>query len=167
MPERDYVTEPFKVTFSGTVPFDTLYKTIHKWFTQTYKYDSFDEKEHKTLKTPQGKNLFFKWQSKRIMTDYIIYVIDLEVVIKNMVEVKRKESNEKCYKGDYTFTFSGFIMKDYEDTWSRYAFVKFMREVYDKFLIGSKMIGFEKELLSDMNKLRAELKAFLNLQKTG
>ena len=166
MPERDYVTDPVKIQFAGVVPFDTLYKTMSSWILKRYQYNALKELEHKTIKKAEGKDLALKWQAVRKVTDYVVYVIEIDMVVKDMVQVKRKGSNEKCYKGDFTFTFNGFLMKDYEERWAKSAIMKFMREVSDKYLTGDKFAQYEKELASEIQKLKGEVKAFLNVQKT-
>ncbi|MEK6903542.1 MAG: hypothetical protein AABW64_02765 [Nanoarchaeota archaeon] len=167
MPEKDYVTEPLKLSFSGVVAFDTLYKTLVNWLRKRNHYEEFEEKMHKTVRTEDGKKkLIFSWQAKKPVTDYVMNIIEIEANITNMQEVKKKGSTEKWYKGEYNFTFFGYLLKDYEDRWSRNALWKFLREVSDKYMSGSKFKEYEAELLADIRKLRAEVKAFLDLQKT-
>lgn len=163
MPERDYVTEPIKLGFSGVADFDTIYKLLHKWF-KKYKY-KFIEKEHKTTKTSYGKNLFFKWAADKKVTDYIKFLIEIELIVSNMVDVKKKGSSKKLCDGDFEFVFMCSIEKDYEDTWAKNAILKFMREVFDKFVTESKTKAFEKEVLEETRKLISEIKSYLDIQR--
>lgn len=167
MPERDYVTDPLKIKFSGSIPFDTLYKMLHNWLTKRNRYEEFEERLHKTVRGEEGnKKVLFSWIAKKAVTDYVMDVIEIDVAIDDMVEVKKKDSTEKWYRGDYTFNIVGYLMKDYEDRWSRNAVWKFLREVSDKYMTGSKMKEYEEELLAEIRKLRIEIKAFLDVQKT-
>ena len=43
--------------------------------------------------------------------------------------------------------------------------VKFTREVFDKYVTESKMKAFEREIIKDRDKLIAEIRAFLEVQK--
>jgi len=165
MPERDYVTEPLKLSFSGAVDFDTLYKIVRNWCTKIHGYTLFEEKEHKSIRTSKGKDLAFKWVGKRVITDYIMYVIEINLNIDNVIDVKGKKG--MLCQGDFNFVFSGYLFKDYEDTWAKNAVLKFVREAHDKYITGGKMQKYEKELLKDIEDLRTEVKAFLNIRKTA
>tara|TARA_Y100000310_G_scaffold344346_2_gene456613 strand:- start:15825 stop:16328 length:504 start_codon:yes stop_codon:yes gene_type:complete len=167
MGEKDYVTDPLKLSFSGTVPFDVLYKTMNNWVLKRYKYDMLKELEHNTVKKKEGKDLFIKWRAFRKITDYVTYTIEIELKISDMVEVKRKGSSKKWYKGKFDFLFNAYVLKDYEDRWSKHALTKFMRELSDRFLTGSKFDEYEAELLGELQKFIAEIKAFLGVQKVA
>ena len=166
MPERDFVTEPIKVAYSGVVAFDDLYKRIYSWFSELYGYD-FIEKEHTSKRKGKGKQVVFKWEGQKLATDYVMFFFTVDVKIDNMVEVKKKGSTKKLYQGDFTFVFAGHMQKDYEQSWTKNALMKFMREVNDRYIAKSRMKKLENELLDDIHKLKNEVKAFLNLQKTA
>lgn len=164
MPERDFVGEPIKYGFSGIIPIDDLYKAVYKWF-KLYSYTTVTEKEHKTIQLVEGKNYTFLWSASKKVSDYIKYVLDIEVKAKGLKEVKTEEAKKKYYKGDINFTFIAYLEKDYEEHYGKNPVTKFMREVYDKYVTESKLKTFEKELANERDKLINEIKAFLNVQK--
>ena len=161
MPERDYVDQTLEVKHKGVFNFDELYKTLAKWL-KMYKY-TIQENEYKDYKE-DGKNMVYvKWEAPKKVTDYIKYVIEVELTVNDYREVIVEK--KKNLEGQVTLRFSGFLLKDYEETWSRKGLMKFMREVYDKFMIGSKLAAMEKELRDDLYKLVNEVKSYLNLTK--
>ncbi len=163
MPERDYVADVLKVSYTGTFDFDGLYKTLYQWF-KKYGYN-FRESDYKEYKEGGGKRLQVKWGAKRKVSDYVKYVIEVGLQIDKMQDVAVK--NRKRINGELSITITGFIEKDYEETWSRTSFLKFLREAYDAFVMGNRMQAMQDELLKDLQAFRTEVKAFLNMQKIG
>ena len=163
MPERDYVADVLKVSYTGIFDFDGLYKTLYQWF-KKYGYN-FRESDYKEYKERGERKLQVKWGAKRKVSDYAKYVIEVVLQLDKMQDVIVK--NRKRINGDLSITMAGFIEKDYEETWSRTSFLKFLREAYDAFVMGSKIQAMQDELSKDLQAFRTEVKAFLNLQKIG
>lgn len=163
MAERDFVGDVIKYSFSGIIPIDDLYKAIQKW-AKLYGYKII-EKEHKTIAGTEKRDHVFTWTIDKKVTDYIKYDMDVEVKVKNLKEVKTKGSKKKYYQGNIDFSFSAYLNKDYEDVYGKNPLIKFTREVFDKYVTESKMKAFEKELTKERDKLIAEIRAFLEVQK--
>ncbi len=163
MGEKDFVGEVIRYSFSGILPVDDLYKAIQKW-TKLYGYKVI-EKEHKTSAGIDKNDYVFLWIIEKKVTDYVKYAIDTEVKVKNLKEVKTKEGKKKYYKGDIFFSFSAYLNKDYEDAHGKNPTIKFMREVYDKYVTDGKMKILEKGLARERDKLIAEIRAFLEVQR--
>lgn len=159
MPERDYVEETLTVAHSGVFDFNSLYQAMKKWFKQ-YKYN-LQELDYKDRKEDGIRKLKIKWQAKRKISDYVRYVIQTTLEINNFSDVLVEK--KKRAKGDLKITSQAYLEKDYEETWYRSSFIKFMREVYDKFAQGSQFDAMEKELKQEVNKLVHEIKVHLNL----
>ncbi len=163
MPERDYIGDTFEVSYRGVFDFDGLYKVLHQWFKkQGYWFREVDYKEYK-----EGgvQKLFVKWRGMKRMTDYVRYIIEVNLQLDGMMEVVVK--NTKRMSGGLSVKVVGYLEKDYEETWARAKLAKFLREAYDQFVGGSKMQEMRDELYKDMQMFRNDVKAFLNLQKMG
>lgn len=163
MSERDFVADVLQVTYQGVFDFDGLYKALYRWF-QKYRY-GFKENDYKEFKEGGVKKLSLKWSASRRVTDYIRYVFEVGLSVDKMQDVMVK--NKKKMSGSVTLNIAAYIEKDYEEQWSNTKMMKFIREVYDRFVTGSKIQAMQKELLGEMNALRAEMKSFLDLQKVG
>ena len=163
MAERDFIGDIVKYSFSGIIPIDDLYKAMQKW-ARIYNYKVI-EKENKTQADTDKKSHVFTWTLERKITDYVRYKIDVDIKAKNLKEVKVKNAKRKYYQGSIDFTFSAYLEKDYEDSYGKNPLVKFTREVYDKYVTESKMKRFEREITKDRDKLIAEIRAFLEVQK--
>ena len=161
MPERDYVGDTLEIGYRGVFDFDGLYKTLSRWFKQ-HGYD-FRELDYKEYKEDGVQKLQVKWGGMKKMTDYAKYMIEVTLMLDGMTEVLVK--NKKRLSGGLSIKIAGYIEKDYEETWSRTKIVKFLREAYDQFIVGSKMREMRDELTKDMQMFRNEVKTFLNLRK--
>ena len=163
MPERDFIADVLQVSYHGVFDFDGLYKALYRWF-QIYRYN-FKENDYKEYKDGGVKKLSIKWAANRKVIDYALYTFEVGLQLDNMQEVVVK--NKKKMSGSVTLNIAAYIEKDYEERWSNTKLMKFIREVYDRFVTGSKMQSMQQELLGEMNALRTEMKSFLDLQKVG
>ena len=161
MTERDYAEETLTVAHAGVFDFEVLYLQLKKWFKQ-YKYKLL-ELEYKDRREDGIRKVLIKWQAKKKMNDYVKYAIETDLVIDNFEEVMANK--RKRAKGDLKISFAAHLEKDYEETWYRSSFSKFIGEVYDKFAQGAQFAAMEKELKRDMHALVIEIKTYLNLIK--
>jgi hypothetical protein len=165
MSQRDYVVMKMPVIQTEVaMDLDEFYKTLHQWFSSN-GYD-FQETEYKERRE-EGKNIKIKWYAEKKMDDYVKYVIETEFNIQNIedVVVKKRDKKIKVVKCNAEVDFVAYLLKDYEDVWTKGAFVKFYREFYDRFIIGSRLGKQENELKEDVDKIVNEIKSFLNLHR--
>jgi len=161
MPERDYVCDILKVRYTGICDFKKLYQAMIKWFNQ-YDYD-FQELDYKEYKEDGKRNLFVRWQADKPMNEYVRYYIQIEATLLDMKDVMVHK--KKRLRTELSMEFCGYLAKDYEESWYRSSILKFIRECYDKFAIGSQLKIMEKELKDEVYKIMNEVKSYLNLQK--
>jgi hypothetical protein len=163
MPEREFVEDIMEIQHTGVLDFDGLYKSLAGWF-KKQRYN-FAELDYKEFRERGGHHLHIKWEGKRMVTDYVKYVIEVTLQLNNFTDVKVK--GRQRVNGEVKMKIIGFLEKDYEDRWSKKSWIKFIREVYDKFVGGSHLKEMQEELRGEMRLLRGDMKAFLNLQKVG
>ncbi len=163
MPERDFVADVLTVGYKGVLDFDGLYKTLSQWFKQ-FRYN-LKELDYKEYREGGVRKLAVKWEAKKTVTDYIKYAMEINLQLDHFADVMVK--NRKRISGDLTIRIAAYLEKDYEETWSRKAWMKFLREAYDRFVLGSKMKEMQAELAQEMKMFKTEIKSFLNLQKIG
>ena len=72
------------------------------------------------------------------------------------------ETNSSC-AGKISFPV-GTTVKDYENNWEKNAFAKFMRGVYDRYIIKSRIDQFEEKLHIETDEFLSQVKAFLALE---
>ncbi len=163
MPERDYVDQDFKVSFTGLFDSERLYQQLYAWF----KKHGFTWKEvdYKDVKEGGTRKVMIKWQADKPANDYILYRIETDLVLSGLADVlvgKKKKS-----QGTVSLKFVAYLVADYEDEWKKGALLKFLREVYDKFVMGSRHAQFKNDLKEEVRNLVDEIKTYLQLTKVG
>src|SRR3989338_7331815 len=144
MSQKDYVTDELKVKQKAIFRLDELYKSLTFWF-KNYEY-ALDKKE---------------------VNEYIRFVIEMDFLIVGVedVEIEQDGLKSKANKGEIEMKINAYLLKDYEDNWSKNAFMTFLRETYDKFIIRSRIESYEDDLYSETYKFVNEIKAFLELHR--
>ena len=164
MAQKDFVASAIKVKQRGIFDLDELYLLLYKWF-ELYGYD-FQEEEYRDIEKEGKKNLEIRWYAEKKIDDYIKFVMKISMMIVGLEEVELEEEGikRKSKKGTIEIRFDAYLLKDYEDRWQGSA-IKFLREVYDKFIIKGRIESLEEELHDNLYKFIDELKAFLNMHK--
>lgn len=166
MTEKEVVAKELKIKQKAVFDMGELYQVMFRWFSQ-HNYD-FQEKQYMEKKNPDGgKNLEIKWIATRKINDYVKYQIDIIFKMVNLVEVEVEVDGRKTnkHKANSEIEFNATLMKNYENKWDKNAFLRFIREVYDMYIIRSRMEDYKAELYSEIYELIDEVKAFLNMYK--
>lgn len=164
MPQMDFVAKGIKIKVKSVFDLSELYKLLYRWF-ETHGYD-FQELEYRESLEAGGKSLEIRWYAEKKMDDYIKFVIkpSFFVVGLEKVEIEREGEKESTNKGEVEQRFDAYLLKDYDSKWEG-PFLRFLRTVYDKFLIKSRIEGYEGQLHEELYTLLNEAKAFLNLHR--
>lgn len=163
MPQRDYVAQGVKVKQKSVFSLDELYSVLYHWF-ELHTYD-FQEQEYRDEVTPNGHNLEITWYAEKKIDDYIKFVIEVSFLVLGYqtVEIEKEGGiKQKTGKGEVEVQMSSYLEKDYEDRWKG-TFSLFLRELYDKYIIKSRIEALEGNLHDELYKFIDEIKAFLNL----
>ncbi len=112
-----------------------------------------------------GKEIQLKWEGGRRVTDYFKFVIKVEWHILGMTDavIERDGKQEKTNKGEIKLSISADLVKDYEDNWDKKPMIKFMRGIYDKYIIRTTIDNYEDLLKSDFKEYISQVKSFLEL----
>lgn len=140
-----------------------LYNLIMNWFNDR-GYDVFEKKYAEKLKD-EGKKIDTKWQCYRPITDYFKFefVIKFDITGMSDVTIERDGKKEKTNKGDLKFNIEANLMKDYEARWENKPFWKFLRGVYDNYVLRTTNDEYADKLLNEATELINEVKAFLEI----
>jgi len=163
MTERDKVTEE-KVKRSGIFDFKETYQFVHRWLTD----EDYDVEEEKYLEevTGDSKKVEIRWVATKKISDYFKNEIKLawRVVGLQKVEVEKNGKREKMDKGSFEVKITGNLLKDYEGRWDSNPFMKFLRGVYDRFIIEGRIERYETKLFGDVEDLAEQIKGFLTVE---
>ena len=164
MPEKDTIFSS-KVKYGGIFLFKDFYRFCYDWLTdETGLYISEDGYTEKL--SGDSKNLDIKWTGTRKVTDYFKFEIKIAFRILELtnVEINQNNTKIKTNKGGVEIRIKGTLVKDYQGKFEINAFQKFLRAIYEKWVIPSRIEEFEEKLIGDCDEFLSQAKAYLDLE---
>ncbi|MBU2577192.1 MAG: hypothetical protein KKF50_05745 [Nanoarchaeota archaeon] len=152
-----------KIKQTGYWDYKELYNFCFNWLKdEGYK---LKEKEYVEKISSFGKEIILKWEASKKITDYFKQVIEVEWHILGMkdAEVERDGKKVSTNKGEVGITLKAILVRDYEERWEDRPFYKFLRGIYEKYIIRTTREEYENNLEDKAKEYLKEIKAFLNL----
>ncbi len=167
MSEYKNLTFGEKFTYKGLIDVKGLYRLIDKWFAE-HGYDKVEAWNFEEV-YEDGKQLTLKLQPYKKISDYVRIEIRLQAVLTKLKETKIEHDGVKLnlMRGQATFQFDTFVITDYEGHWAGKPFYFFMKTLLDKFIYRSYTDRYEEILINDKDKIKREIKSFLNMTRFG
>lgn len=163
MAEFDKIAES-KVKHEGIFDFKELYRFAYA-LALDEEYD-LEERNYTEKNTAKGKEIEILWIAKRKISDYFRFKIQMNWLILGMtdVEVAKEGRKVKLNQGSLEIKFKAYLEKDYENRWETTAFLKFLRGLYDNYVIKSRISDYEDKVAEEMVGMIEQIKAFLVLE---
>jgi hypothetical protein len=161
MVEKDQLFST-KVKHTGLYDFKELYRILFEWLMEQ-GYDINEKSYKEVLQAGGAKEIEVEWEATRKVSDYFKFWIKVKFHPMGMtsVEVDVDGVKQKMNKGMVDVEVSCALLKDYEDRWSGKPIWKFLRTMYDKYLIRDRVEQYEGKLISEMDQFCAQAKSFL------
>ena len=67
-------------------------------------------------------------------------------------------------KGQVEVKITAYLEKDYEHRWETTSISKFLRGLYDRYIIRNRIESYEEKIIEEVDELVAQIKAFLELE---
>lgn len=152
-----------KVTQVGYWNYNDVYAMLYTWLKD--KSYTVKEKTYKEKLTGAGKEIIIDWEADKKITDYFKFSLSLKWHILTMkdAEVEIDGKKEKTNKGELEIEIKAEIIKDYESKWEDKPIHKFMRALYENYVIRTTVDEYEDRLVDDAVNLVSDLKAFLRI----
>jgi len=163
MAERDTIYKT-KVKNKGTFDFKETYRILYEWL-KGEDYDITEKSYKEVIGAGGAKEIEIEWEAKRKISDYFQFMIKLKWHMLGMTdaEVEINGVKQKVNKGQFEAEFEGILIKDYEHRWEKTPFFKFLRTLYDRYLIPGRIDQYETKLIIEVEEIVAQCKAFLAL----
>ncbi len=161
--ERNTVFEQ-KLKLKGFFNYPELYNFCFNWL-RDERYN-VDEEEYTEKIIPTGKEVVIKWKAWKKISDYFKYVIEMNWRIMHLqeAEIERDGKKEKTFKGEPEIRFKAFLEKDWESKWESSPFYKFLRGLYDKYVIRQTIDEYEDKLTDKCGSLVESIKGYLAME---
>ncbi len=163
MAEKDKIFSG-KTKYTGIWDFKQTYNFLYEWFTD--KGYKIKEKGYSEKIKADGKEIEIHWEAKRKISDYFRFVIKADWLILGMTEteVQKEGVKMKMNKGYLEIKFSAILEKDYEHRWENTAFIKFLRGLYDRYIIKGRITDYEDKILEEVDEVIAQMKSFVTIE---
>jgi len=153
-----------KIKHDGIFDFKEIYNFLYKWLKDS-NYD-VEEKSYTEKVKAEGKEIEVNWVARRTISDYFRFQIKILIRVTGMINVETMKEGVKVKmnKGLLDIGVTSYLEKDYEHRWEALALLKFMRGIYDKFIIKSRVEQYEEKIAEETDEMIAQTKAFLALE---
>ena len=153
-----------KVVHAGIFDFKSFYGFLYDFFSY-YQYLVIEKKYSEKIKA-EGKDVEVEWLCLRKISDYFRFRVKVVIRIINMVtvEAQREAIKVKRDKGEMEVKFSSSLERDYEHKWESNPISKFLRGIYDKYVVKTRIEAYEDALASEVDEAIAQVKSFLALE---
>ena len=163
MAEKDNVFEQV-LKQKGFFNYVDLYTFCFNWFKN--KGYGLSEKQYIEKLQSNGKEIILEWKAEKKVSDYFKEEISIKWHILGLsdAEVMIGNKKEKTNKGEVKLKISADLLRDYEENWDKTVFYKFIRGIYDKYIIRNTNDLYKNRLKENAIEFFEDTKAFLNIE---
>ena len=164
MAEKDTIYSS-KVKYAGVFDYPDFYKFCYDWLVDEMEMFVIEDQYVEKIEG-DSKRVDFVWKGVREVTDYFKFAVKVKTRILGMktVELVQDGQTVKANKGTVEVKISATLIRDYKGRFEEGAFKKFLRAIYEKWVITSRVEQFEEKLAGDADKFLAQVKDYLNLE---
>jgi hypothetical protein len=154
-----------KVKYNGIVDFPAFYKFCYDWLDQEVNLDLSEEKYSEKIEG-DAKNIDVAWVGQRRLTDYFRFDVKVEFRILGLtkLEIVQDGRKIKTNKGSVEVKMKGILVRDYQGKFDVNASRKFMRSIYEKWVIPARIEEYENKIIGDCDEFLSQAKAFLDIE---
>lgn len=162
MAEKQEIIEE-KLDQSGLFDFKEVYNYAHNWFVEE-NYGVNEDKYSEKI-SGSSRDIAFLWKISKRLSDYFKIEIEFKGIVVGMsdVEVETDKEKKKMNKGKIIIEIKGVIVTDPENKWDVTAFYRFLRDVYNKYIIPGRIEETKERIKKDVRTVKEEIKALLEL----
>lgn len=162
MAEKEEVIKE-KLSHSGVFNFSDFYSYAHSWL----KDEDYGVSEGKYAEKISGnnRNISIEWTASKQVSDYFKVSWKIEIEVEDLVdvEVEIDGKKKKMNKGKISFEIKAALFKDPESKWESSPFNRFLRDIYNKYIIPKRLEDVQGRIISDVQEYKETLKSFLEL----
>lgn len=164
MPEKDTIFSS-KIKYTGIFLFKDFYRFCYDWLTDETDLLISEDKYTEKL-DGDSKNIDIQWTGIRKVTDYFKFEVKVvfRIIGLTNVEISRNNAKIKTNNGSVEIRVKGTLIRDWQGKFEAKAFRKFLRSIYEKWVIPSRIEQFEEKLIGDCDEFLSQTKAYLDLE---
>lgn len=154
-----------KIKYNGIFLFKDFYQFCYDWLTEEFGWDVAETMYAEKI-AGTSKNIDIKWSYSKKVTDYFKFKgsVKFKIVGLEVVEMMQGGAKVKTNKGSVDINIKGVLARDYQGKFDRSAYRKFLRSIYEKWVIPARIDEFEGRLAGQCDTFLGQAKAFLDLE---
>lgn len=164
MAEKDTIFSS-SIKYNGIFSFKDFYQFCYDWLTEETGLSISEDKYQEKL-SGDTKEILVEWSCSRKLTDYFKFEAKVKLDAKPLKNVQISEGGAKVdtNKGGIKISIKGTLVRDYDGKFETTAFKKFLRGIYEKWIIPSRVDQFEDKIIGDCDEFLGQAKAYLDLE---
>lgn len=154
-----------KIKYRGIFLFKDFYNFCYDWLTDETGLFVMEDKYIEQLEG-SAKNIDVVWTGIKKVTDYFKFQVEVSFRLIRLTNVEISKDNKKIKtnKGSVEIKVKGTLVRDYQGKFETSAFQKFLRSIYEKWVIPSRIDEFEGKLIEECDEFLTQTKAYLDLE---
>ena len=162
MADKDVIIQE-KVEKTGIFSFKDAYAYAFDWFKEE-DYGLVEEKYQEKVAGSE-REIAIVWKATKKVGDYFKVEMGVEYEVSNLVdvEVEIDGKKQKSNKGRIVMKIKGVLIKDPDSDWDSSPFNKFIRGIYDKYIIKKTIGNMEDKVSGDVQGFKEHMKTFFEL----
>ncbi|MDP3992079.1 MAG: hypothetical protein Q8P79_01055 [Nanoarchaeota archaeon] len=164
MPEKDTIFSS-KIKYTGVFSFKDFYKFCYDWLKDETGLELGEDKYSEKLEGT-SKKIEVEWTGNKTLTDYFKFEAKVGVKAENLkeIEINQGGAKIKTNQGSVEVSIKGILVKDYAGKFETTAFKKFLRGIYEKWVISSAIGEYQGKIASACDSFLNQAKAYLDLE---
>jgi len=155
-----------KIKYSGIFSFRDFYKFCYEWLTEETGLDPLAEEKYEEKIKGDTKEIVVEWKGEKNLTDYFKFENKVKFELKNLKEVEIAQGGAKVStnNGSVKIDVKGVLVKDYQGKFEMSAFNKFLRSIYEKWIIPASIEEYKGKIAGYCDEFLSQAKAYLDLE---
>jgi hypothetical protein len=162
MTEKDQLIKE-KLDHTGIFDFKGFYAFAYKWL-RDENYGVLEEKYSEKV-SGNARDISIEWKAVKKISDYFKIEIGVKFEVSGLtdVEVETDGKKKKTNKGKVAIEIKGTMVRDPDSRWEETPTWRFMRDLYNKYIVPSRVDNLSDKIFADVQGYKTQLKSYLDL----
>ncbi len=164
MPEKETIFSS-KIRYTGIFSFKEFYKFCYDWLKEETGLELAENRYSEKI-DGATKKIGVSWSGGKNLTDYFRFDAGVSIDADGLKEVEINQGGVKVRtnQGSVEVGIKGTLVRDYEGKFETTAFKKFLRGIYEKWIIPSSIEEYQGKISGACDSFLNQAKAYLDLE---
>ena len=154
------------IKHTGIFSFADFYKFCYEWITEETAIDPLTETKYEEKLKGDEKEIIVEWEGEKELTDYFRFDVKIKFDIRALknIEIEQNKKKIKTNDGSVKLNIKGILVRDYKGKFETRAFNKFLRSIYEKWVIPARIEEYEGKIAGKCDEFLGQAKSYLDLE---